>query len=342
LETFWDILERPESDQALQQIQETNINLTALKMRIKKYKLFKINSDWESRLKNSKNQIGRMSSKSVKRHTSTANEGTHEVVLEKDIQRILMSKRIFKKFTLLSEFLDKFVSFLDVDGTRLENTEKLFRKMEKFLIKSKDLYFLTIPVLFMQSIRRIIFSNKFRFSLSSRIGSSGDSDVLETLFSLSQNLSFLNQDFMDMGLSLILPPLRSDPIFLDPRVYEMVSWVFEIRLKKANLLGWGPSGLAMLLGTTEVLSRVIQKTDQKQFLSKLFDILMRMIVENPQEKEIIREIKFKGRVSHLPLESNLGTFNNYYQNNIVLGNRNYLEAKNIVNLQKTILSKFHR
>lgn len=335
LESFWDILERPESDEALLKIQENKINLTALKMRIKKFKLFKIEAEWEEELKKAESEVlilpGNL-------HEAIADENQRGRVSESDLQRVLLSKRIFKKFALISEFLDKFTSFLDVDATRLENTEKLFRKIEHYLLKSQDPFFLTLPTLLLQSVRRVILGNRFQFPGTSTTSNAGDSEVLETLFSLTQNLSFLNDDFLNLGLSLILPPFRSEPIFLDPRVYEMVSWVFEIRLKKANLAVSSWKGLSLLLETTLLLGKVIKKTDQKQFLSKIFEVLLRMTIGNKQEAEIMREIKFKGRTRNLPKEHTVGTFGQYYEGAVIFGHRNYLAARNILSLEKALQS----
>jgi hypothetical protein len=212
--------------------------------------------------------------------------------------------------------------------------------MEKFLISSKNPYFLTIPTIFMQSVRRTILNHKFRLPMINPKISAGDSDVLETLFSLVQNFSFLNPSFLDLGLNLIFLPRRSEPIFLDQRIYEIVSWVFEIQLKNANLKSDQHRGFIMLIHSTYLLSRIINKTDQKHFLGKLFDIFMRMIVDNTQEAQMMKEIKFKGRVHNLPQENKIGSFSNFYDQSIIFANRNYLEAKSFFDLEVSLKSNF--
>jgi hypothetical protein len=333
------MLERPETEEVLQDIQKNSISLLALKVKIKNSRIFRINSDWMRKLRIAEQKVQNPSSSSDARLSGLAN--TREEVLEREneVKRVLLTKRIFKKFGLISEFMDKFSLFLDIDGSRLENCEKLFTKMEKFLISSKNPYFLTIPTIFMQSIRRTILSHKFRLPMINSKITVGDSDVLETLFCLIQNFSFLNPNFLDFGLNLIFLPRRSEPIFLDQRIYEIVSWVFEIRMKEANLQSFNPQGLITLLHTTHLLSRIINKTDQKHFLSKLFDVFMRMLIDNSQEDQTMKEIKFKGRTHNLPQESPIGSFSNFYDQGIIFANRNYLEAGSFGELELSLKSK---
>ena len=311
-------------------------------MKIKNNRIFRIDSDWMRQLQVAEQQVKNPTSASDARVSGLANTKEEVIQRETEIKRVLLTKRIFKNFGLISEFMDKFSLFLDVDGSRLENCEKLFNKMEKFVISKRNAYFLTIPTIFMQSIRRTILNHKFRLPMINPNISNGDSEVLETLFSLVQNFSFLNPSFLDLGLNLIFLPRRSEPIFLDQRIYEIVSWVFEIRLKRSNLMSYEYKGFIMLLHTTYLLSKIIKKTDQKHFLSKLFDVLMRMMIDNSQEAYIMKEIKYKERIHNLPQEHQIGSFANFYDQSIIFANRNYLEAKSFYDLEISLKSRVYQ
>lgn len=335
LDAFWELLERPETDEVIQDIHTNSISLLALKMKIKNARIFRIEREWADRLKKAEDQI-----KDPSTGSGLANAQEALLDRERELKSVLLSKRIFKRFGLIAQFADKLALFLDVDGSRLENCEKLFAKMEKYLISHRNPFFLTVPAVLLQSVRRQILANRLRVGLKPQNITAGDSDVLETLFSLIQNFSFLNESFLELGLMLIFLPFRSEPIFLDPRVYEIVCWVFEIKLRRAHLTETEPRGLTELLRTTHLLCRIMRKADQKLFLSKVFDVFLRLLVDSAEEARMMKATKFKDRASNLPADAQLGTFGNFYDKNIIFAARNFLRARNFAELESQIKSNW--
>lgn len=334
LDAFWELLERPESDQVIQDIHKNSISLLALKMKIRNARIFRIEQEWVDRLSHAREHIERASAGPGRVDPQEALS-----TRERELKSVLLSKRVFKRFGLVAEFADKLALFLDVDGTRLENSEKLFAKMEKYLISHQNAFFLTLPAVLLQSVRRQILANRFRLSLKPQKIMSVDSDVVETLFSLVQNFSFLNEPFAELGLTLIFLPHRSEPMFLDPRVYEIVCWVFEIQLRRVNLAEADSRGLTGLLRVTDLLGRILRKADQKHFLSKIFELLLHLLVDSADEARTLKSAKFKDRVTNLPSDAQLGTFGNFYDKNIIFGERNFLRAGNFAEIESQIKSR---
>ena len=333
LEIFWKLLNKPTSENLAYKLPNLtdSIDIEAFKERLNMVGLFKIDNRYSQiLLRETENLKSQKAISKQMRISST--ELTEQVITRtKELQKILLRKRILKRYCLVSNFLDKLSEFLDSDN-RFENGEKLFSMIEQRLISKKDPYFLSVRTVLQQSMTRLCISKTNKVSFYGVASLSDDLDSLESFLCIAQNLSFMDINFADLAFNILAIPGRADPIYLDPRVFEMVAWVFESNLRTVNLNIGQVEMFARLLDITSFVKRVLIGSEKKEFLQKIYEVLLRLMVENEDEETMLMEAKWRGNLKNISKTFELGTFKGFYDKTIVMENRNFLRAENFAGL----------